>query len=38
MQEQCFYCKEWYPKPVSLHHSEEECLENTNRSQPKVDE
>lgn len=24
-QEQCSYCKRWYPKPVSYHHSEDEC-------------
>ena len=24
-QEQCFYCKQWYPKPVSYHHSEDDC-------------
>lgn len=23
--EQCSYCREWYSKPVSLHHSDEEC-------------
>ena len=27
-QEQCVYCKEWYPKPVSYHHSTEECRAN----------
>lgn len=27
-QEQCSFCKEWYPKPVSLHHSQEECDAN----------
>jgi len=26
--EQCFYCREFYPKPVSLHHTIEECKEN----------
>lgn len=24
-QEQCAYCKEWYPKPVSYHHTDDEC-------------
>lgn len=24
-QEQCSYCREWYPKPVNLHHSNDEC-------------
>lgn len=24
--EQCVYCLQWFPKPVSLHHSEEECI------------
>jgi len=24
-QEQCSYCKEWYLKPVSYHHTTEEC-------------
>lgn len=23
--EQCSFCKEWFPKPVSLHHSQDEC-------------
>lgn len=27
-EQQCHYCKEWYPKPVSLHHAEDECLTN----------
>lgn len=27
-QEQCSYCKEWYPKPVSLHHDTAECDAN----------
>jgi hypothetical protein len=29
-QEQCSYCKEWYPKPVSLYHTDEECDLNVN--------
>lgn len=24
-QEQCYYCGKWYPKPVSYHHTEQEC-------------
>jgi hypothetical protein len=24
-QEQCAYCWNWFPKPISYHHSEEEC-------------
>lgn len=24
-QEQCFYCKQWFPKPVGYHHAEEDC-------------
>ncbi len=24
--ERCHYCKEWFPKPVHLHHSEDECV------------
>ncbi len=39
--EQCFYCKEEYPRPVSLHHDETECAENirlaTARLQPMLD-
>lgn len=27
-EQQCFYCKEWYPAPVSLYHTEAECVEN----------
>ena len=27
-QEQCFYCGQWFPRPVSYHHSEEECREH----------
>jgi hypothetical protein len=27
-EEQCFYCKQHYPLPVSLHHTQEECLAN----------
>ena len=23
--QQCAYCKEWFPFPVQLHHSDEEC-------------
>lgn len=23
--ERCVYCRNWYPKPVSLHHSEDDC-------------
>jgi hypothetical protein len=26
-QEQCYYCKQWYPKPVEYHHTEAECAE-----------
>jgi len=26
--EQCFYCREFLSKPVSLHHTIEECKEN----------
>ena len=29
-QEQCSYCKEWYLKPVSYHHTDEECDLNVN--------
>lgn len=29
-EEQCGYCKEWYPKPVSLYHTDEECDLNVN--------
>lgn len=27
-QEQCSYCRQYYPKPVSLHHTTEECSKN----------
>jgi len=27
-EQQCHYCKQWYPAPVSLHHAEDECLQN----------
>jgi hypothetical protein len=27
-EQQCHYCKHWYPTPVSLHHTEDECLAN----------
>lgn len=27
-QEQCSHCKEFYPHPVGLHHTEEECRKN----------
>lgn len=27
-EQQCFYCKHWYPAPVNLHHAEDECLAN----------
>lgn len=27
-EQQCFYCKEWYPAPVAYYHTEAECLEN----------
>jgi len=30
-QEQCSYCNQWYPKPVSLHHSEAECSDNVDK-------
>lgn len=32
-EQMCEYCYEWYPFPVQLHHSEEECLRNTNGRQ-----
>jgi hypothetical protein len=28
--ERCSYCKEWYAKPVSYHHTDEECDLNVN--------
>lgn len=28
--EQCAFCKEWYPKPIELHHSDDECDLNVN--------
>lgn len=31
-QEQCSYCGESYPKPISYHHSTEECHENEARN------
>lgn len=27
-EQQCSYCKEWYPNPVAYYHTEAECLEN----------
>lgn len=27
-EQQCHYCKHWYPMPVGHYHSEEECLAN----------
>lgn len=27
-EQQCHYCKQWYPAPVSLHHAEDEYLAN----------
>jgi len=33
-QEQCAYCGHFYPKPVSYHHSEEECAVNKRSSSP----
>jgi len=27
-EQQCHYCKQWYPTPVGHYHSEEECLAN----------
>lgn len=30
-EQQCYYCKQWYPAPVSLYHAEDECLENQKR-------
>lgn len=27
-EQQCHYCKHWFPSPVSLHHDEKECLDN----------
>lgn len=31
-QEMCSYCGESYPKPISYHHSTEECHENEARN------
>lgn len=28
-QEQCHYCKQWFPSPVGLHHTQEECSNST---------
>ncbi len=33
MSEQCFYCKQFYPKPVSLHHTITECHDNVARQE-----
>lgn len=27
-EQQCHYCKYWYPAPVGHYHSEIECVEN----------
>jgi hypothetical protein len=27
-EQQCYYCKQWFPAPVSLHHAEDVCLAN----------
>lgn len=27
-EQQCHYCKEWFPAPVAYYHTEQECLEN----------
>lgn len=27
-EQQCHYCKEWYPKSVNLRYDESECLKN----------
>lgn len=37
-QEQCAYCKHWYPAPVSYHHTQQECEENIARQQKEMRE
>lgn len=27
-EQQCHYCKHWYPAPVGYYHAEDECLAN----------
>lgn len=27
-EQQCFYCGQWFPLPVCLHHDEAECSAN----------
>lgn len=33
-QEQCSYCKQWFPKPVELHHHESDCSGSVGDERP----
>lgn len=37
-EQQCYYCKQFFPAPVNLHHSEEECQANQAQNGPQVSE
>lgn len=35
-EEQCAYCKQWFPKPVGLHHTQKECATAPPASAPEA--
>lgn len=36
-EQQCHYCKQWYPYPVAYYHTEAECLENCAHCEEEAD-